>query len=301
MTYPHPDPATAAPRARRRALALPDPRPLLLSALLALALVASLALPGRAASREEVRDFLKVTGFDAAIDSISLSADRGPAMLGLDDPGFVTVWNVMAKRVFDRATMQDMAAAMLEETLDEAAIRSAHDFYGSDLGQRLVEVENASHLDEDEGRADLASALLAHLIEERDVARLSALDRLVSALDDTSDGVMAMAEVQSRFMIAARNAGVIELRVGDDALRDLIAEQFRQMQADSGSQDGVANAAWTYRDFTTEEIDRYAEALEDPGMQRVYELMNAVQYEVMADRFETAASLLVGAQPSQEL
>lgn len=301
MTYPHPDPATAAPRARRRALALPDPRPLLLSALLALALVAGLALPGRAASREEVRDFLKVTGFDAAIDSISLSADRGPAMLGLDDPGFVTVWNVMAKRVFDRAEMQDMAAAMLEETLDEAAIRSAHDFYGSDLGQRLVEVENASHLDEDEGRADLASALLAHLIEERDVARLSALDRLVSALDDTSDGVMAMAEVQSRFMIAARNAGVIELRVGDDALRDLIAEQFRQMQADSGSQDGVANAAWTYRDFTTEEIDRYAEALEDPGMQRVYELMNAVQYEVMADRFETAASLLVGAQPSQEL
>lgn len=300
MTYPERD---RAPRSRAVAATrkMPDLRAPILSLLLAVALLLSLALPGRAASREEVRDFLTVTGFDAAIDSISLSSDRGPAMLGLDDPGFATVWKLMAAPVFDPAQMQDMAVTMLQDTLDEEAIQTAHAFYGSELGRRLVEVENASHMDESEDRPELSEALLAHLIEEREVDRIAALDRLVSALDDTSDGVAAMAEVQTRFMIAARDAGVIELRVDDEALRDLITQQFREMQSDNGSQDAVAHAAWTYRDFTTEEIDAYAEALEDPAMQRVYELMNAVQYEVMADRFETAAGLLEGAQPGQEL
>jgi len=36
-------------------------------------------------------------------------------------------------------------------------------------------------------------------------------------------------------------------------------------------------------------------------MQRVYELMNAVQYEVMANRFEALATRMSGLQPGEEL
>lgn len=269
--------------------------------LLALLVVLALALPGRAATREQARDFLDITGFDAALDSIALSAKSGPGMLGIDDPGFRNLWTLMSKRVFVPDEMQAMALDMLEDTLGEEEMATARDFYGSDLGQRLVEVENASHLDEDEGRTDRAQALLDELLEAREADRVLALERLVSALDDTSDGAAAMAEVQARFMIAARDAGVIELRVGPDALRDLIARQFREMDAANGTHDAVAGAALTYRDFTTDEIETYAEALEDPAMQRVYELMNAVQYEVMADRFEAAAALMAGASGGQEL
>ena len=45
----------------------------------------------------------------------------------------------------------------------------------------------------------------------------------------------------------------------------------------------------------------YAEALEHPKMQQVYALMNAVQYEIMANRFEEVAARLSSMQPSQDL
>lgn len=283
------------------ARALPQPRAFLALMAGTLAVLAALALPGRAATREEAQDFLRVTGFDVALDGIALSAEDGPAMLGIDDPGFQGLWNVMAKKVFTSDEMQNIALSMLQETLTEDEMTVARDFYGSDLGQRLVKVEDMSHMDTDPDRGDKAKAVLNELLEQKDVDRVAALERLVTALDDTGDGAKAMAEVQSRFMIAARNAGVIELRVGDDELRDMIAKQFRDLQDSDGTQRAVANAAFTYKDFTVEEIEAYADALEAPGMQKVYELMNAVQYEVMANRFEAAAGLLSGAQIGEEL
>ncbi|SNY52518.1 hypothetical protein SAMN06297129_2331 [Pseudooceanicola antarcticus] len=301
LTPRHRDCAPASARARAQSRPLPDLRPLGMVLLTALALLLSGVLPGQSATREEARDFLKVTGFDAALESIVQSADNGPAMLGIEDRGFRTLWDVMAARVFRNDPIQDLALDMLSATLTEKEMATAQEFYGSDLGQRLVEVENASHLSTDAERGEKAEAALAEVMAARDIARLSALERLISALDETSDGALAMAEVQSRFMIAARNAGVIELSVGDDELRALITGQFREMAADDGIEAGMASAALTYEDFSTEEIDAYAEALEDPDMQRVYELMNAVQYEVMADRFEAAAALMVGANSSEEL
>ena len=41
--------------------------------------------------------------------------------------------------------------------------------------------------------------------------------------------------------------------------------------------------------------------LEHPKMQEVYALMNAVQYEIMANRFEALARAMQSLQPSQEL
>ena len=47
----------------------------------------------------------------------------------------------------------------------------------------------------------------------------------------------------------------------------------------------VANAS-TYRDFTDSEIEIYRDALAMPQMMEVYELMNAIHFTIMADRFE---------------
>ena len=53
--------------------------------------------------------------------------------------------------------------------------------------------------------------------------------------------------------------------------------------------------------ITEAELLDYAKALEHPEMQRVYELMNAVQYEIMANRFEILAGRMAGMAPGQEL
>lgn len=266
----------------------------------ALVLLAAMALPGRAASREELENFLQITGFDVALESIKLSAAGGPQMLGLEGSDFATTWTILTKDVFDVKTMQDMGIDILEGTIKEDDLKVAQDFYGSDLGKRLVETENTSHMAERDDRAENAAAELDRILNEGETDRIAELDRLNRAVDSSDNSEKAIVEIQFRFLTAARDAGVIEFKVDDEALKQSLLTQAEAMR-DANKAQALANSAYTYRDFTTEELATYAKALEDPGMQRVYDLMNAVQYEIMANRFEAVAARLHGIQPAQDL
>jgi len=103
-----------------------------------------------------------------------------------------------------------------------------------------------------------------------------------------------------RFLSAAAAADVIQLKVDEAQLRALIAEG-REALTEQMAEGAIAGAAWTYQSFTDAEITQYAEALEHPTMQKIYELMNAVQYEIMANRFETLAVRMNELHPGQDL
>jgi len=260
----------------------------------------ALALPAQAAERGKVEAFLVVTGFDVALQSIRLTASSAPEMLGIDTDAFGADWTRLADDVFETGIMHDMALDILEQTLTDELLNHAAAFYASDLGQRLVEAENASHMMEDSAaKSAQGEAIVAELVEQGS-DRLSSLKRMNAAIDTSDNGVRALQEVQLRFLVAAYAAGVIELRMDVDDLRTLMQEQEgplrRAMQIS-----GLSGAAFTYRDFSDEDVRAYAEALEHPDMQLVYELMNAVQYEIMANRFEELAARLAELYPGQEL
>ncbi|MEP1933503.1 MAG: hypothetical protein ABJJ37_19695, partial [Roseibium sp.] len=113
-------------------------------------------------------------------------------------------------------------------------------------------------------------------------------------------GTQAMTEIQVRFILAASYAGVISLRVDEDGLRAALAESADEV-AREVEISALQNSAYTYHDFTLEELTEYTEALENPDMMIVYELMNAVHFEVMSNRFEALAKRLGDLQPEQEL
>ncbi len=103
-----------------------------------------------------------------------------------------------------------------------------------------------------------------------------------------------------RFLMAAAAAGVIELQMEESDLREVLRLQEGDLRTNIKT-NALSNAAYTYQAFSDEEVTAYAEALEHPDMKRVYELMNAVQYEIMANRFEAVADRLSGMRPSQDL
>lgn len=110
----------------------------------------------------------------------------------------------------------------------------------------------------------------------------------------------AIQEVQVRFLMAAAAAGVIELKMEEPDLREAMRadeDELRQSIAESA----LSGAAYTYQAFSDAEVLEYAKALEDPDMRKVYDLMNAVQYEIMANRYEALAARMRNLQPSQEL
>lgn len=270
----------------------------LVSGLVMLGLAAVwLAGPARASERDRLVAFLEVTGFDVAIDSLALSAADAPAMIGMTPEDFGPAWPRITAEVFDSALMRDMALDMLDATLDAEMLGHAAAFYASDLGRRLVEVENASHMtrSDEAGRAE-AEARAARLPPDR----RAVFERMNAAIDGSGMAERAMREIQVRFLLAAADAGLTEGGYDADLLRRLLAQGADEARAEM-REAALAGAAQTYRDLSTDDLRAYARALEDPVMARVYELMNAVQFEIMADRFEALAARLGAVPPARDL
>lgn len=267
---------------------------------LVLLLVLAAPLAARAADRDRLEAFLHVTGFDVALESIKLSAASAPRMIGVEPGVFGLSWDRLTREVFDVGHMHGMALDILSQTLTDPLLTHAADFYATPLGARLVEAENASHMmEDDEAKQEAGRALVAGMVESGD-ERLQILKRMNAAIDSTGTSVRALQEIQYRFLMAADAAGVIATRLEPGELRAAIEAQEGELRR-AMQQSALAGAAFTYRDFTDAELEEYAEALERPEMGQVYQLMNAVQYEIMANRFEVLAARMAELDPGQEL
>ena len=258
------------------------------------------ASAAQAKDRAEVERFLNVTGFDVSLDSIRLSAKSAPMMLGLDADDFGYQWTLLANDIFASEIMREMALDMLLEALSAELLEHAVGFYASELGERLVEVENASHLsDDNELKSESGEAIVDGLIRIGS-PRIELLKRMNAASDAAGTSVRAIQEVQVRFLMAAAGAGVIELSLDEADLREMLRNEEAELRF-SLQASGLAGAAYTYQAFSDSEVEEYTKALENPKMQKIYDLMNAVQFSIMADRYEELAVRMATLQPSEDL
>ncbi len=262
--------------------------------------LAMLPAPSWAAGRDRIEAFLTTTGFDVALESIALSSASAPRMLGIDPEGFGSDWARLTEEVFDTEDMHETAVAILEQTLSDEALNHAVEFYASDLGQRLVEAENASHMiEDDDAMQQQGQEIVAGLIKDGS-KRVENLKRMNAAIDSSGTALRALQEIQLRFLLAASASGVIDLDLGADELRQMMKQNETGMRQ-ALQLSALAGAAYTYRDFSDADVIAYAEALEQPLMQEVYELLNAVQYEIMAMKFEVLASRMAELHPAQDI
>ena len=124
----------------------------------------------------------------------------------------------------------------------------------------------------------------------------SATSRFASFTPQSSKGTDSCGEIcHKRLPLSLRSEGVEE-----PDLREVMRAQADDLGAQIAA-NALANAAYTYQSFSDDDLAAYADALEHPKMQQVYTLMNAVQYEIMANRFEAVAARLAAIQPSQDI
>ncbi len=265
-------------------------------------LIALVMMPviSSAAERDRIEAFLTTTGFDVALESIALASASAPTMLGIDPEGFGSDWTRLTEEVFDTEDMHQIAVTILEQTLSDEALNHAVEFYASDLGQRLVEAENASHLIEDEdAKQQEGQEIVADLIKNGS-QRVESLKRMNAAIDSSGTALRALQEIQLRFLLAASASGVIDLQLDAEELRQMMKRNETGMRQ-ALQLSALAGAAYTYQDFSDGDVIAYAEALEQPLMQEVYELLNAIQYEIMAMKFEDLATRMAELHPAQDI
>lgn len=267
--------------------------------LVAISLLFLMVMPAKAADRTKIAQFMAVTGFDVALESMRLSARDAPTMLGLDANDFGLSWSRLADRIFEPEALKNDALEILDNALTDDVLVHATQFYGSKLGQRLVTAENESHgLDFEDREAE--GARLAQALSARGSPQPQYFLDMAESIGYVGATIKAYREVQVRFLMAASLAGLIDQRFDEVDLRAMLAQQDDEVRRAMAENLIVANA-FTYRDFTDSEIEIYRDALAMPQMMQVYELMNAIHFTIMADRFERMALEMVNLTPTQEL
>ena len=256
-------------------------------------------LAAQAADRAKLEAFMAVTGFDVALDSLRLSAGQAPAMLGLSEDDFGSDWTRLADQVFASDGLRADALDILEKTMSDEMLNHAAAFYATDLGQRLVEAENTAHMDDSEESDRMGEDIAVQLIEEGS-PRVELFQQMSAAIGSIEHTIRAITEVQVRFLMAASAAGLTAQELDEEDLREILLSRADEMR-DSMLVGTVTSAAHTYRDFSDDEMQQYLDALEEPLMKQVYELMNAVQFQLQIDRFEILAARMVDLYPQQDI
>ena len=267
--------------------------------LVVISLLFLMVMPAKAADRTKIAQFMAVTGFDVALESMRLSARDAPTMLGLDADDFGLSWSRLADRIFEPEALKNDALEILDNALADNVLAHATQFYGSKLGQRLVTAENESHGLEFEDR-EAEGARLAKALSARGSPQPQYFLDMAESIGYVGATIKAYREVQVRFLMAASLAWLIDQRFDEVDLRAMLAQQDDEVRRAMAENLIVANA-FTYRDFTDSEIEFYRDALAMPQMMEVYELMNAIHFTIMADRFERMALEMVNLTPTQEL
>jgi hypothetical protein len=268
-------------------------------AALVLALAPLWGLAASAAERSEYREFLEITGFDVAITSMQQGAMAGPGITGDAADAFGRQYTALAERVFDPDLMLERAVDMMAAVLPDALLEHGVDFYGSELGQRLVEVENASHRTDDDQRHAEGEEIVARLSEENP-ARLEDYGAMLDAIGGVESSLRAVLEVQLRYLLAAMAAGSVDIDYSEAELRALLEEQAPEIRSNI-TMFSMLGAAYTYRDLSDADISAYRAALEAEPMRQVYEILNAIQFQVMAEGYEALAEALPGLTPEQDI
>lgn len=252
-----------------------------------------------AAERAAYMNFLKVTGFDVAITSMQQDAMSGPGLAGGAPDAFGAQWVALAQKVFDPDEMLAQTTDMMQVILPDDLLQYGTAFYASDLGQRLVQVENEAQSISSEERHAAGQTIL-HDLGANNPGRLEDYAAMMDAIGGVDASVRAVAEIQVRYLLAAAAAGAIELNMSEQDLRAAVEAQAPQMRA-TMQEYSILGAAFTYRDMSDEDIKMYRSVLEDERMGQIYEILNGIQYEVMADRYEMLAAGLSDLSPEQSL
>ena len=262
-------------------------------------LIISAVVPSSAADRNAIETFMKVTGFDVSLESMRISASDAPAMLGLDAADFGVSWKRIADELFEPESLKNDAVGILQQALSENVLVHASEFYASELGIRLVKAENLSHFEDSDQKKIDGELILAELVD-RSSPQPQYFREMADSIGALESGIRSFREVQVRFIMAAMAAGLIDRQIDEADLRSMLAQQDAEIKTNMLQSLIIANS-YTYRNFTDLEIAQYRDALATDEMKEVYELMNAIHFALMADRYEQMALKMVKLHPLQEL
>ncbi|MEP3741177.1 MAG: DUF2059 domain-containing protein [Sulfitobacter pontiacus] len=164
-------------------------------------------------------------------------------------------WTLQVERIHDPERMVEAVRRALEETMSPSAVEDAIDFYTTDLGGRIVALENAARAAIAEREVEqIARANYGVLAGDND-PRLALIRRLITSADMVDRNVSTALNSNLQFLRGMRDGGALE-----DSDEDLLSEIGGDLDAVTEDTSVWAHAYMllAYHPLSDAEIERYA-------------------------------------------
>ncbi|QPH52472.1 DUF2059 domain-containing protein [Pontivivens ytuae] len=255
---------------------------------LAVFLIAATSLFAQESEREALaREMLLLNGFDTLTEDVSRGLQNPSDQLRRENPEMAAAWARIGPRFFAPEPLFDSAVEHLAETASADELQMLADFFSTELGARVTELEVASQAPEMEevDKVALGERLLEEM--ENAEARREVLERLGSAFGSEEANAAVMLNIRYALLSSLAAEGQGAMPEGDllsFVMRDhddLVSELERE---------SIYRYAFVYQDLSDDEVARYAALLETDAGRKLYAAVNrALEVEIVGEirRFGT--------------
>ncbi|MDF1728135.1 MAG: DUF2059 domain-containing protein [Sulfitobacter sp.] len=184
-------------------------------------------------------------------EGIASAAELRQEMLqGQSGPGF----DSQIAALYDPNRMAEVVRQALEEVLDEAAQEEVIAFYASDLGARIISLENSARRAIAEEEVEEAARARHAELESSDDPRLAQIDALIEAGDMVTRNVTSAMNANLGFLRGMAEGGAVEMT--EDEMLGQVAAELEEIQVDT---EGWLNAYMllAYSPLTEGELEAY--------------------------------------------
>ena len=253
-----------------------------------------------AIASQQAQDFLELIGYDTYIEGFVDSLVQSDGQLGGDGSDLSIAWDLAASTVFVPSEMIGEVVVHLDETLKQGDLEAAVDFYQSDLGRLVTEMEVKAQAPGMAQEADARGAeILADLIERED-DRLEAYTGLIEALGALDSGVVTAMNLNFAIYDGMSRSGRLPYQLSEAEILNLVSSQQEKMRSQIRNQLYIS-FAYTYRDLSDEDLAKYVAFLISDTGRAVYGSLELSMERVLSQRARDFGGKLAEFQGIQEL
>jgi hypothetical protein len=240
-----------------------------------------------------IAELMRATALDEVFTQFGAAVEASPREQGIAfDAALTDVWVEAAREVFDARSMNGALLGALDGKLGTAEEAVLAEFFRSDFGGRITELEREIQMLAPEAQLAVRAegmALVASIPEGS--LRDRQFDELLELVSAEIATVMVGQSVRGMLigMSVAQQRGDIEVPWEEIELN--LAQIMPSIEADiAGTQ--RAMVAYAYRDLSAEDVERYLTFLRTPAAQRFYALAAYSIGKIVTDTMTTFGQTL---------
>lgn len=220
-----------------------------------------------------LRDINAINGFDHAIEQLTSALRRVPPEVKntASIPDIEETWSIAADSTFNASALASAIESGFEGKLTPAQFEDLYVFFNSPLGRHITELEMKSQsADDEEKRAEGERILLE--LKEGEPERYRLNEKIIVNLAMLETGEAMFMNI-NRAVIEGGFAVANPSMTPPEEMISKLLQAERPKMRERLKQSVYTGVAYTYRQLTLGELERYCEFLETEASRRYYDEM----------------------------